>query len=98
MPCEQKPPELVLRRQDDPFDHPDSRFLFRKELVATPAALEAFGLEAIHRCYLELQQLAQQHRGLDYAQAFDDHANVNGTALWFIEDAEVVTALLPSDY
>lgn len=98
MPCEQKPPELVLRRQDHPFDHHDSRFLFRKPLVATPAALEAFGLEVITRCFHELQRLAGQHQGLDYAQAFDDQANVNGTALWFIEDAEVVTALLPSDY
>lgn len=92
------PPEFVLRGQDDPFDHPDSRFLFRKPLVATPAALEAFGLEAIRRCYLELQALAEQHHGLDYGQAFDTSANPGGPPLWFLEDGEVVTALLPSDY
>ncbi len=93
-----RPPGLTLRAQDHPFDHRDSRFLFRKPLVATPAALEVFGLEVIHACYLELQQLAEQHRGLDYAQAFDVGANVDGQPLWFIEDDAVVTALLPSDY
>ena len=90
--------ELVLRAQDDHFGHPDSRFMFQKPLVATPAALEMFGLDTIHRCYLELQQLAQEQRGLDYAQAFDDRANPGGTPLWFIENHSVVTALLPSDY
>jgi len=90
--------ELVLRPQDHPFGHPDCRFYFRKPLVATPAALEAFGPEPIHRCHHELQQLAITHHGLDYAQAFDDRAHPDGPALWFIEDAEVVTALLPSDY
>jgi len=98
MPAEPRPSALVLRAQDHPFDHRDSRFLFRKPLVATPAALEAFGLETIRRCYLELQQLAQQQRGLDYGQAFDDRGNPDGPPLWFIEDQEVVTALLPSDY
>ena len=87
--------ELILRAQDHPFDHADSRFRFRKPLVATPAALEMFGPEAIQRCYLELQQLEEQHHGPDYAQAFDAP---HGASLWFIEDDQVVTALLPSDY
>lgn len=91
-------PKLVLRTQDDPAGHPDSRFLFQKPLVATPAALEAFGSELIHRCYLELQQLAEQRHGLDYTQAFDDPSKLEGPPLWFIEDDLVVTALLPSDY
>ena len=95
MPLKRRPPELVVRRQDHPFDHHDSRFLFRKELVATPAALETLVLETTRRCYLKLQQLAQEHDGLDYAQAFDA---AGGEPLWFIEDADVVTALLPSDY
>ena len=98
MPANRRPPELVLRRQDDPFDLHDSRFRFSKPLVATPAALEAFGLEVVQRCLLELQQLAEQHHGLDYAQAFDDQANPDGPPLWIIEDDQVVTALLPSDY
>ena len=86
---------FVLRAQDHPLDHPDSRFLYRKPLVVTSAALEAFSLEAIRHCYLELQQLAQKHGGLDYAQAFDTQQD---GPLWFIEDEQVVTALLPSDY
>jgi hypothetical protein len=45
-----------------------------------------------------LQQLAREHRGLDYAQAFDTSANPGGSPLWFIEDGEAVTALLSSDY
>jgi len=89
------PSALLLRRQDHSFDHPDSRFMFTKPLVVTPGALEAFGLEVIQRCLLELQRLAAEHHGLDYGQAFDTHAV---EPLWFIEDGEVVTALLPSDY
>lgn len=89
---------LGLRKQDDPYDHPNSRFMFRKRLMATPAALAAFGLEVIQGCHVELQLLALEHRGLDYAQAFDDLTNPEGPALWFIEDDQVVTALLPSDY
>jgi len=88
-------PKLLLRKQDHPFDHPDSRFMFKKPLVSTPAALENFGAEVIHRCLLDLQRLAVEHHGLDYGQAFDTHAV---EPLWFIEDGDVVTALLPSDY
>jgi len=72
--------------------------MFTKPLVSTPAALDAFGLDAILRCLLVLQQLAVKHQGLDYGQAFDDTTTSDGPPLWFIEDGEVVTALLPSDY
>jgi hypothetical protein len=34
--------------------------------------------------------LARQHDGIDYLQVFEN--------LWFIEDAEVVPALLPENY
>lgn len=91
------PPTLVLRAQETPYDHPSSRFLFLKPLVATRAAWDLFGPVIILRHYFFLQQQAKRCQGLDYLQVFEDHTH-QGYILWFIEDAEVVTALLPSDY
>jgi hypothetical protein len=92
------PPDLVQRVQEIPLDHRDSRFLFTKNLVATRAAIEAFGPALIFEHYLFLQGQARRCNGLDYLQVFEDHANPEGPNLWFIEDGVVVTALLPSDY
>jgi len=91
-------PRLVLKVQEIPYDHPHSRFMFRKNLVATRAAWDHFGPEEIFRLYLFLQEQARRCNGLDYLQVFEDHADPPGPNLWFIEDAQVVTALLPSDY
>jgi hypothetical protein len=87
---------LVLKAQEIPFDHPDSRCAFDKQLVATRAALATFGVLPILACHLHLKGLARQHDGLDYLQVFENRED--GPNLWFIEDAEVVTALLPEDY
>ena len=92
------PPDLVQRVQEIPLDHPDSRFFFSKSLVATPAALAAFGPVLIADRFLFLQEQARRCNGLDYLQVFEDHANLDSPHLWFIEDGTVVTALLPSDY
>lgn len=91
-------PDLVQRAQEIPFDHRDSRFFFTKNLVATPAAIAAFGAVLIADRFLFLQEQARRCNGLDYLQVFEDHANPDGPNLWFIEDGVVVTALLPSDY
>ena len=91
-------PELVQRAQEIAYDHPDSRFMFDKPLVVTRAAWNAFGPQVVLRIYAFLQDQARRCSGLDHAQVFDDAANVQGPNLWFIEDAETVTALLPSDY
>ncbi len=88
---------LRLRSQEIRFDHPDSRWTFRKRLLATRAAHDAFGPEVILRCYETLLQLARERAGIDYLQVFVDQADPD-RRLWFIEDGEVVTALLPSDY
>lgn len=93
-----RPPDLVQRVQEIPFDHRDSRFFFTKNLVATPAAIVAFGAVLIADRFLFLQEQARRCNGLDYMQVFEDHANPDGPNLWFIEDGVVVTALLPSDY
>jgi len=92
------PPDLVQKAQEISLEHRDSRFLFTKNLVATPAALAAFGPLLIADRYLFLQEQARRCNGLDYLQVFEDHANPDGPNLWFIEDWIVVTALLPSDY
>lgn len=91
----------VLKVQEIPYDHTDSRYMFRpgpdKPLVATPAAIKMYR-DAICRCLQQLQGLAVQKHGLDYLQVFDDPDKPE--ALWFIEDdaGGAITALLPSDY
>lgn len=89
---------LVLKQQEIPLDHPDSRCMFRKTLVATRAALDTFGSLLILRFYLALQHRAMKEGGLDYLQVFEKRSEPPGPNLWFIEDGQVVTALLPSDY
>lgn len=91
-------PNLVQKVQEIPYDHLHSRFFFRKRLVATRAAFDAFGPFEILAQYLFLQEQAARCNGIDYLQVFEDYANPRGPNLWFIEDAQVVTALLPSDY
>ncbi len=92
------PPNLVQKVQEIPYDHPHSNFFFHKRLVATRAASDHFGPFEILGQYLFLQEQARRCNGIDYLQVFEDHANPDGPNLWFIEDGEVVTALLPSDY
>ena len=90
---------LQLRQQEIPFDHPDSRWMFRKRLVATRAAHETFAPEIILRCHEALMRLAREHSGIDYLQVFvTDTLSSDGPRLWFIEDVLAVTALLPSEY
>ena len=88
---------LQLREQEILFDHPDSRWTFRKPLVATRAAHDTFGPETILRCHEALLRLARERSGIDYLQVFIDRA-IDDRRLWFIEDGQVVTALLPEDY
>ena len=87
---------LGLKAQEIPLDDPHSRFLFRKPFVATQGAVQTFGAPVLAVCLLELQQLAATHRGLDYLQVFETPEGLPN--LWFIEDGQVVTALLPSEY
>ena len=91
----------MLKVQEIPLDHPDSKYMFvpgpDKPFLATPAAIELYRRQ-IHGCLTELQQLATKHRGLDYLQVFEDPDKPE--ALWFIEDdaGGAITALLPSDH
>jgi hypothetical protein len=85
-----------LKDQEIPLDDPRSRHRFRKAFVSTRGALDTFGPELLYACLLELQAKAVQHGGLDYLQVFETPEGMPN--LWFIEDGEVVTALLPSEY
>jgi hypothetical protein len=91
----------ILKVQEIPYDHPDSRYMFQpgpeKPFLATPAAIEMYR-DAIHRCLTTLQTIAAEKGGIDYLQVFDDPDRRE--ALWFIEDdtGGAITALLPSDY
>lgn len=95
---EMSPPtgRLTLKPQEIPTDHPHSVCMFRKPLVATAAAVNEFGEFQILVLSLGLQARARTHGGLDYLQVYRNDSE--GPDLWFIEDGEVVTALLPSDY
>lgn len=93
-----RPPAFALQDQEIPFAHPASRFRFRKPLVVTRAALATFGVEPIVGCYVWLQDVARTKNGLDYLQVFADEVNADTPKLWFMENAKVVTSLLPSDY
>jgi hypothetical protein len=98
----QLPDTLRLLPQEIPLDHSASCNSFQpsatKPFVATPAALQRFGLEIILACLRHLQCKAQQYGGLDYLQVFQDTTTQD--KLWFIEDGDggAITALLPSDY
>ena len=85
-----------LRQQETPLDDPHSCFRFRKPFVSTPGALSTFGPILLAACLLELQEKADEHDGLDYLQVFETPEELPN--LWFIEDGQVVTALLPSEY
>lgn len=88
--------------QEIPFDAPASSNYFQprpdKPFLATPAALEAYGLPVIAGCLAKLQREAREHHGIDYLQVFVD--STKPESLWFIEDGDggAITALLPSDY
>ena len=93
---------LCLKPQEIALDDPHSDYMFQprptKPFVATPAAIETFGVECIVACLRQLQERAQSHDGLDYLQVFENDASER--RLWFIEDGDggAITALLPSDY
>jgi hypothetical protein len=91
---------LHLKMQEIPYDHPDSRWMFTKNFVATRAAYHVFGPEVLFACLLRLQELAVKHTGLDYLQVFENLCKLeyDGKNLWFIEDGAALTALLPEDY
>lgn len=92
----------ILKTQEIPYDHPDSRYMFRpgpdKPFVSTPPAIALYQRETIIACLAVLRDLADRYHGLDYLQVFEDPDKPE--ALWFIEDDEggAITALLPSDY
>lgn len=95
-------PLPTLKRQEIPFDHPDSNNMFQpsaeKPFVATPAAIDMYQQETIFQCLQVLQSLATERQGIDYLQVFEDPSKPE--ALWLIEDGPggAVTALVPSDY
>ena len=87
---------LTLKQQEIPFDDSHSTYRFRKPFHATPGAIEMFSPPVLVVCLVELQELAVAQGGLDYLQVYETKGDSQN--LWFIEDAQVVTALLPSEY
>ena len=63
-------PNLVQRAQEVAYDHRDSHWFFRKQLVVTSEAFDTFGSAIIYGLYRGLQEEAARHNGLNYAQVF----------------------------
>jgi hypothetical protein len=91
--------EIELVAQEIPLDDPNSRFRFdpfEKQFVATRGAIGDFGVTVIHGCTRVLQAKVKEHDGLDYLQIF--RIGPEKKKLWFIEDGQAITALLPDEY
>ena len=67
---------------------------FAGRLVATRAAHELLGELSVTAALGVVKKQVVLQGGLSYLQILD----VDGQRLWIIDDGEVVTALLPSDY
>ena len=94
------PHNLILKPQEIPVSHPDSRYFFNtKPFVATTNSLNYFEIEDIVIYLIYLQRQAKIYNGLDYLQVFEDPSKTLPN-LWFIDDGEggATTALLPEDY
>jgi hypothetical protein len=93
------PLAIDLQSQEIPLHDVNSRFRFdllEKQLVGTRGAIEEFGAGVIQDCVELLGRRAKEYDGLDYLQVFTiGPAKKN---LWFIEDGQTITALLPSEY
>jgi len=91
--------QFTLKPQELAADHPDATFKFqpRNDLpfVATTAALAIYSLDEIVWMLTRVRDLARERNGLDYLQVFE---TTRSSHLWFIENSESITALLPSDY
>ncbi len=65
-------------------------------LMATPGAIETFGVETLIIAHASLIRLASQGARLDFLQVFRRESD--RLELWFMQDAPgVVTALLPEE-
>lgn len=76
--CQFTSPQLPLpslHPQEIPFNHSDSKYMFRvSELPLTmyPSAIEQYGLETIAKCFNLLQLRANRQNGLAKIQTFVD--------------------------
>jgi len=86
-PTHKKTIKLLMQEQEGTYQ-------FDGKFVTTPAAVEKFGEAAIVAAHIMLLKQVKQKGGLDYLQVFD----IDGEKLWFIDDVNHVTCLLPSDY
>lgn len=72
----------------------EGTYQFNGQFVATRNAIDKFGHEVIAATCIILLKKVKEKGGLDYLQVFE----IDGEKLWFIDDADHVTALLPEDY
>jgi hypothetical protein len=91
---------FVLKSQEIPYDSPESGNMFdlvnEKSVFVTRAVADLLGanLSQANTCVRRLHELAQEYRGLDYLQIFE---NSDGEDLWVTVDDERIAVMLPSD-
>ena len=68
--------------------------MFNSQFVVTCNAIDKFGPEVIAAACIILLKKVKEKGGLDYLQIFE----IDGQKLYFIDDVDHVTALLPEDY
>ncbi|HBG26120.1 MAG: hypothetical protein A2Y10_16330 [Planctomycetes bacterium GWF2_41_51] len=72
----------------------EGSYQFNGQSVATRNAIDKFGNEVIIAAHIILLKKVKEKGGLDYLQVFE----IDGEKLWFIDDVDHITALLPEDY
>jgi hypothetical protein len=90
----------VLKSQEIPHESSETDNFFdlvnAKSVIVTRAVADLLGenISQATTCVRELYEMAQQYRGLDYLQIFE---NSDGEDLWITEDNEKITVMLPAD-
>ncbi|HBG60721.1 MAG: hypothetical protein A2Y10_13025 [Planctomycetes bacterium GWF2_41_51] len=72
----------------------EGKYMFSSQFVSTRHAIDKFGEAVIIAAHIILLKAVKEKGGLDYLQVLE----IDGQKLWFIDDVDHVTALLPEDY
>jgi hypothetical protein len=90
----------ILKQQEIPYDHPDSKWMFDSNagvaVAITPAAKEIYNDQAYELLAI-LTAMAKRYRGLDSLQIFMS-PDPNVKDLWIQEAEDAIVFHLPSDH
>ena len=90
----------ILKQQEIPYDHPDSKWMFDPDadiaVAITPAAKAIYNDDAYELLAI-LTKLAKRHNGLDRIQVFVK-PDPNVPNLWVAEAEDSIVFHLPSEH